>query len=120
MGYRYRLYGKDLPGKPDVVFRSRKKVIFVHGCFWHFHDACREGRVPTSNTPYWEKKYQDNRARDTRVRSEMSLLGWESLVIWQCETKDVEALKKRLLEFLGPPRAGKSVNETANVAYTKK
>ena len=100
LGYRYRLHRKDLPGKPDVAFVSRRKAIFVHGCFWHGH-GCPKGRLPKSRLDYWKPKLNGNRERDRRKEEELRSLGWSVLVIWQCETADLEALARRLLRFLG-------------------
>lgn len=99
-GYRYRLHRKDLPGKPDLVFASRKKVIFVHGCFWHLHN-CKGAHIPKSNLDYWLPKLTRNQARDVNNLKQLSAKGWQSLVIWECETRDVHDLKKRLKGFLG-------------------
>jgi len=101
LGYRYRLHKKDLPGKPDLVFGPRRKVIFVHGCFWHQHEGCPEGRVPKSNRSYWAPKLNRNVERDQRVQRELADAGWDVMVIWECETSDAEALKRRLRGFLG-------------------
>ena len=102
MGYRYRLHAKDLPGKPDIVFRSRRKVIFVHGCFWHGHD-CAKGRLPKSRSEYWAPKIEANRGRDRRVVEALASMGWRALTIWQCQMRDPAELKPRLRKFLGPP-----------------
>ncbi|WP_289032758.1 very short patch repair endonuclease [uncultured Roseibium sp.] len=99
MGYRYRLHRKDLPGKPDLVFGPRKAVVFVHGCFWHQH-TCRDGRLPKSNTSYWHAKLEQNVVRDAKVRSELEQAGWTVLVVWECQTKNVEELKERISTFL--------------------
>jgi DNA mismatch endonuclease, patch repair protein len=99
MGYRYRLHRKDLPGKPDLVFQSRHKVIFVHGCFWHQH-GCSQYRMPRSKLDFWEPKLEGNRARDIRVRNALDMLGWQSLVVWECELKDMDALRQRVRVFL--------------------
>jgi len=101
LGYRYRLHRKDLPGKPDLVFGPRRKVIFVHGCFWHQHEGCPEGRMPKSNQGYWAPKLNRNVERDQRVQRELADAGWDVMVIWECETPDAEALKGRLRGFLG-------------------
>jgi DNA mismatch endonuclease (patch repair protein) len=103
MGYRYRLHRKDLPGKPDLVFPGIRKVIFVHGCFWHCHDdpACRDGRLPKSRQEYWVPKLKRNRQRDSNNIAALEDLGWSSLVIWECETRDAEKVKTRLRKFLG-------------------
>lgn len=102
MGYRYRLHRKDLPGKPDLVFASRKKVIFVHGCFWHQHDdpACLDGRAPKSNTSYWAEKLRRNVDRDVRSQTELKQMGWQSLIIWECETRDQVTLARQIRGFL--------------------
>lgn len=99
-GYRYRLHRKELPGNPDLVFPSRKKLIFVHGCFWHGHDCARGARVPKTNTDYWLGKVGRNRARDLRNRNQLETAGWEVLTLWECELKDQEAAVKRLIAFL--------------------
>lgn len=101
MGYRYRLHRADLPGKPDLVFTGRRKVIFVHGCFWHGHD-CKAGQnKPVSNTGYWEQKLRRNVERDRAHRSELKRLGWDSLVVWECQLRDLDKLKTAILSFLG-------------------
>ena len=104
MGYRYRLHAKDLPGKPDLVFRSRRKVIFVHGCFWHQHpkQSCKDGRAPKSNLGYWAGKLARNVTRDARTLDALKAMGWRALVIWECEAaKGSLALKRRVQRFLG-------------------
>jgi len=101
LGYRYRLHGKNLPGKPDLVFGPRRKVIFVHGCFWHQHDQCAAGRKPRSNESYWRPKLERNVARDAQARRSLEAEEWQVLVIWDCETKDRCALEARVREFLG-------------------
>ncbi|TPM33540.1 DNA mismatch endonuclease Vsr [Mesorhizobium sp. B2-2-2] len=100
LGYRYRLHGADLPGKPDMVFRSRKAVIFIHGCFWHGHDCKRGNRPPTANADYWRKKIARNVERDTASMEALAAAGWKSLIVWECEIKDSAALERRLREFL--------------------
>lgn len=100
LGYRFRLHAKDLPGKPDIVFRTRRKVVFVHGCFWHQHEGCADARTPKSNVPYWRSKLQRNSERDARVLNELSSAGWGTLVIWECEVHRVEELKRRISSFL--------------------
>lgn len=105
LGYRYRLHVRKLPGKPDVVFTGRRKVIFVHGCFWHQHNhpACADGRSPRSNQAYWEPKLRKTAERDCRNQSELEKLGWGVLVVWECELRQ-PSLSERLLNFLGPAR----------------
>ena len=99
MGYRYRLHRKDLPGRPDIVLGPRRKAIFVHGCFWHGHD-CPKGRLPKSRLDYWRPKVDKNRERDRTKEEQLKSLGWNVLTIWQCETKDLEALTARLQDFV--------------------
>ena len=101
MGYRYRLHRSDLPGKPDLVFPARRKVIFVHGCFWHQHDCPRGARLPKSNRGYWVPKLTRNKQRDVQHKAQLRELGWNVLVIWECETKDRETLATRIKDFLG-------------------
>ena len=103
MGYRYRLHRKDLPGKPDIVFVARRKAIFVHGCFWHGHD-CPKGRLPKSRLDYWQPKLDENRIRDRTKTEQLKSLGWNVLVIWQCETVDKETLASRLQDFVDSPK----------------
>jgi DNA mismatch endonuclease (patch repair protein) len=96
----YRLHRKDVLGNPDIVYLSRKKAIFVHGCFWHGHDCTRGARMPKANRAYWSAKIERNRARDARVREELEGSGWSALVIWECELRDERILKVRLSRFL--------------------
>jgi DNA mismatch endonuclease, patch repair protein len=100
LGYRYRLHDKGLPGKPDLVFTSLHKAIFVHGCLWHRHSRCRYATTPKTHTSFWETKFNSNVARDRRSRHEMKQMGWSVLTVWQCELKNAEKLTERLNEFL--------------------
>ncbi|QNM82396.1 DNA mismatch endonuclease Vsr [Sphingomonas sabuli] len=100
MGRRYRLHRKHLPGNPDLVFGPSRKVIFVHGCFWHQHTACKAGRVPSSNSHYWHDKLRRNVSRDAKAQEELKRLGWEVLTVWDCETRNTSALHARLEAFL--------------------
>lgn len=100
MGYRYRLHVKELPGSPDLVFPGRRKVIFVHGCFWHRHPKCRFSTTPKTRVAYWQEKFEKNIARDKRNLKELKKNRWKFLVIWQCEIKDKNSLKKRIACFL--------------------
>lgn len=100
MGYRYRLHDARLPGKPDLVFSGRRKVIFVHGCFWHGHTGCRYARLPKTRVDYWREKFACNKNRDAVVRRKLRALGWRSLVVWQCELKRPERLAEKLRDFL--------------------
>ncbi|WP_315767187.1 very short patch repair endonuclease [Bradyrhizobium sp. SZCCHNR2012] len=98
-GYRYRLHRSDLPGKPDIVFVGRRKVIFVNGCFWHGH-SCRRGQLPTSNREFWVRKVSGNKARDQRNVRALRKLNWQVLVLWECELKDIRRLQRRIIDFL--------------------
>ncbi len=103
LGFRYRLHRKDLPGKPDLVFAGRRKVIFVHGCFWHQHslDSCLDGRQPKSNTGYWQPKLARNIERDADAQQALRADGWDVLTLWECQIRDDETLKRTLLTFIG-------------------
>lgn len=104
MGYRYRLHRKDLPGKPDLVFRSRKKAIFVHGCFWHGHTCRRGDRQPKTNAAYWVSKIGRNRLRYERQRAELAAQGWRVLTVWECEMRGRDELAARVQAFLDDDR----------------
>ena len=100
LGYRFRLHKRELPGCPDIVLPRHKKVIFVHGCFWHMHN-CRYGRVkPATNSKFWQKKREGNVARDKRNMRKLRKEGWQVLKIWECETSNSEKLAKKLKRFL--------------------
>ncbi|MBU0498945.1 MAG: very short patch repair endonuclease [Gammaproteobacteria bacterium] len=100
IGYRYRLHYKKLPGKPDLVFIGRKKVIFVHGCFWHGH-ICKKGqRRPKSNQIYWTTKINSNINRDLKTRIALNESGWKVLVLWECELTDLSIVEQRIRNFL--------------------
>lgn len=105
LGYarRYRLNGAHLPGKPDLVFTSLGKVVFVHGCFWHGHDCKRGARRPKDNAAYWRAKIMRNRERDAVSLRALRAGGWKALVVWECETRDANALSAKFARFLGPP-----------------
>jgi DNA mismatch endonuclease (patch repair protein) len=102
MGYRYRLHGAKLPGRPDLVFPGRKKVIFVHGCFWHRHPDpdCKLARLPKSRHEFWIPKLEGNRARDLRKLAELEALGWSALTLWECGLKDEASLENEIRTFL--------------------
>lgn len=102
LGYRYRLHAKLLPGKPDLVFARLRKVIFVHGCFWHRHPSpnCRLARLPKSRHEFWIPKLEGNATRDQENQRKLRKLGWKSLVIWECQIKNLASLKRRLQTFL--------------------
>jgi len=99
LGYRFRLHKKGLPGKPDLVFGSRRKVIFVHGCFWHSHD-CQAAHTPKSNREYWVPKLRRNCVRDAENVAALKALGWKSMVVWECGLKHPERVTRRVVKFL--------------------
>ena len=103
LGYRYRLHASDLPGRPDLVFRPRRKVIFVHGCFWHRHEGCSRNRIPQSpeRQEFWRDKLDGNVRRDRLNQAALREMGWAALVIWECETRDVDRLVEEVTAFLG-------------------
>lgn len=102
LGYRYRLHRSDIPGCPDLVFNTRKKAIFVHGCYWHRHPdpTCKLARLPKSRLDFWLPKLENNRVRDERNQEELRLLRWEVLVVWECQLARPVELKSLLREFL--------------------
>lgn len=100
MGYRYRLHRSDLPGKPDIVFGPRGKVLFVHGCFWHGHNCKRGSRKPATNSSYWKAKISRNVKRYLKQMDKLAADGWSTLTLWECELKNTEELKRRLVLFL--------------------
>lgn len=100
MGFRYRLHKKDLPGRPDLVLVRHNKIIDVHGCFFHMHD-CPYGRVkPATNAEFWQKKRQSNKERDRRNIKLLRKYGWRILIVWECQTKNLDSLQSTLLDFL--------------------
>ncbi|WP_245590015.1 very short patch repair endonuclease [Desulfonatronum lacustre] len=100
LGYRFRLHRKDLPGKPDITLPKYKKVVFVHGCFWHSHQNCPRAKRPTTNTEFWREKLGKNIRRDQENSERLKQKGWDVLVLWSCEIKDLDALKAKLRQFL--------------------
>jgi DNA mismatch endonuclease (patch repair protein) len=100
LGMRFRLHRKDLPGKPDIVLPRRRKIIFVHGCFWHGHDGCRRAALPNSNADFWAAKVRRNKVRDQETQLALRRLRWKCLVIWQCEMKDEARLIALLQTFV--------------------
>jgi DNA mismatch endonuclease (patch repair protein) len=106
LGYRYRLHDARLPGRPDLVFPARRKVIFVHGCFWHGH-RCKSGRKrPKTNRRYWDAKLQRNKTRDRRIRAALARARWRTLVLWECQLESAPALQRRVRDFLEQDRRG--------------
>jgi DNA mismatch endonuclease (patch repair protein) len=102
LGYRYRLHVRKLPGAPDLVFPSRRRVIFIHGCFWHRHSCPSGDRMPKSRVAFWRNKLEGNASRDRRAITKLRRSGWGILTIWECELKDAERLARRIVRFLGP------------------
>lgn len=102
LGYRYRLHRKDLPGTPDLVFPSKRKVIFVHGCFWHMHEdpQCPLARLPKSKLDFWLPKLEGNKKRDSIAQEKLRALGWDVLTIWECQLRDLDTLKLKIIKFL--------------------
>ncbi|WP_238383073.1 very short patch repair endonuclease [Rubripirellula obstinata] len=100
LGYRYRLHVADLPGKPDLVFKRLRLVIFVNGCFWHQHRGCRKSKLPTMNRSFWTEKLFRNKQRDKQNKRRLTSLGWTYLVIWECETRRIDRLTEKLSRFL--------------------
>jgi DNA mismatch endonuclease (patch repair protein) len=111
LGFRYRLHRAELPGKPDLVFSSRRKVIFVHGCFWHGHN-CKLGRMPKSNLDYWRNKIAANMARDRKTLLSLRELGWKCLTVWECNLNDEDSLAERIRRFLeSAPHSGRTITD---------
>lgn len=100
LGYRFRLHSTDLPGRPDVVLTRHRTVIFVHGCFWHRHARCRYAYTPKSNLTFWTLKFESNVGRDRRVLHGLRKLGWNAVVVWECQTADEAALTRHLRKAL--------------------
>jgi len=110
MGLRFRLHRKDLPGKPDLVFPKHGLAVFVHGCFWHRHPHCSKASSPKSRTEYWEAKFAANIARDAQAAQKLEAMGWRVEVVWECETRDRDALRKRLESILGTDRPSNDID----------
>jgi DNA mismatch endonuclease (patch repair protein) len=111
MGYRFRVCRSDLPGRPDLVFSGLKKIIFVHGCFWHGHDCGQGMRIPSRNTRYWKTKLVRTKARDAAARTALAKLGWEVTEIWECQMDHKDQLTQHIREFLGKDRYGSIGNK---------
>lgn len=115
LGYRYRLHVKTIRGRPDLVFPSQRKVIFVHGCFWHRHRDCKKATTPASNTDYWIPKFTRTVQRDKETLAILAAQGWKSLIVWECELKHINNVVKKLKAFLKSrpsPRASSKVHST--------
>ena len=106
LGFRYRLHTDSLPGKPDIVLSKLKKIVMVHGCFWHQHKNCPRASMPSTRLEWWKAKLRRNQMRDRKVNRQLRALGWSVCVIWECQTKKTKQVETRLLRFLG--RTGKS------------
>lgn len=100
MGYRFRLHRKDLPGSPDITLPKYKTVIFVNGCFWHRHTNCKFAYTPKSRTEFWNKKFEDNVARDHRVNMELKRMGWQVVTVWECQIQQPEKVADKLNKLL--------------------
>lgn len=100
LGYRYRLHQRDLPGSPDLVFAGRRLALFVHGCFWHSHPHCSKATIPASNTEFWRAKLDRNKRRDEQAQSALKVAGWRTGVVWECETRNTEDLRKLLIDIV--------------------
>ena len=98
MGYRFRLHSKDLPGSPDIVLPKYKTVIFVHGCFWHRHENCKYASNPKTRKEFWNKKFTENKKRDSEIQEKIKILDWRSVVIWECETKNIGNLREKIID----------------------
>lgn len=108
MGYRFRLHRNDLPGKPDITLPKHKRIILVHGCFWHGHQDCPRAKRPSTNVDFWREKLDKNIERDKANINKLKQLGWDILTVWTCEVKETEKLTNKILSFL----EGKGENRT--------
>ncbi|MGO4134282.1 very short patch repair endonuclease [Rhizobium brockwellii] len=104
LGYRFRVHDRTIPGSPDIVFKGRKAVIFVHGCFWHQHCGCKRATIPKSNKDFWASKLKRNVERDAQTVKRLNSGGWRVLVVWECELRRADSLAEKISEFLGPVR----------------
>ena len=105
LGYRFRLHVRKLPGTPDIVLPRRRKIVLVNGCFWHGHEGCPRATIPETRHDWWAAKIARNSERDAETLVKLAGLGWDVLVVWQCETRDLEALRERLASFVERPAA---------------
>ena len=104
LGYRFRIHDRSLPGTPDVVFTRRRKVVWLHGCWWHLHPGCRFVTIPKTRAEFWTRKLSRNRERDAEHEARLRELGWACLTVWECELRDAAAVQRRICRFLGPTR----------------
>lgn len=116
LGYRYRLHRRDLPGIPDLAFPGKRKVIFVHGCFWHGHDCARGKRVPKSNHEYWVAKIARTKARDNANKEALQKNGWGVMIIWECEIRNKASISEKIDRFLSTPTPNKALQRTYIIA----
>ena len=108
LAYRFRRHRRDLPGSPDLVFPKLAKVLFVHGCFWHRHKDCPKASSPKTRARFWSNKFAANEARDDRNLQALKALGWKAEIVWECETRNLVALRRKLKAFLGPTKVGRT------------
>lgn len=113
LGYRFRIHRRDLPGCPDIVLPKYKSIIFVHGCYWHRHEGCCYAYTPKSRQDFWLKKFSRTVQRDVEVQDELKRLGWQVLVIWECEVKQMDEVEKRLRQFLRSPVGEETTGQDA-------
>lgn len=111
MGYRFRLHKQSMPGRPDIILPKHKKVIFVHGCFWHGHKDCPRSKKPSTNVEFWNKKIDGNIERDKKNIKSLENLGWETLILWTCEIKNQDVLKHKLISFMDTRKLNRAENE---------
>ncbi|MEY9363872.1 DNA mismatch endonuclease Vsr [Bradyrhizobium yuanmingense] len=114
LGYRFRLHGSDLPGTPDIVFRSQRKAVFIHGCFWHAHEGCSLAKLPKTRTEYWQAKFLRNAKRDRLSKQKLRKMGWKTLTVWECQVVREEHVVRRLTRYLGPATRGIQLEGTSN------
>ena len=103
MAFRFRIHGKDLPGRPDIVLPRYRKIIFVNGCFWHGHEACKRSGRPKTNQAFWNRKIDATITRDARNKAALEAAGWNVMVVWECQTRDQENLQRVLADFMKQP-----------------
>lgn len=106
MGYRFRVQLRGVPGRPDIAFPKRRKIVQIHGCFWHAHEGCDTFRMPKPRSEFWEAKFAKNKERDARLEQAARVAGWDIMTIWECGLKNERGLTADLVDFLGPPRCG--------------